>query len=59
MAKLPVGERSALVLKLLEGVGEEALRTIDPRPPAALQDDLDRGARALVAALGLDPEAGS
>jgi DNA-directed RNA polymerase specialized sigma24 family protein len=56
VAGLPVDDRSALVLQLVEGFGADAVGAISGKDPAVVGDAVDRGAKALVSALGLDSE---
>jgi hypothetical protein len=55
-AGLPADERSALVLRLVEGLGANAVGAITDREPAAVEAALEQGAQALVSTLGLASE---
>lgn len=52
---LPVAERSALVLHLLEGLSTETVASITHREPAAVAGDIARGAAGVAAGAVLPP----
>jgi DNA-directed RNA polymerase specialized sigma24 family protein len=52
---LPVAERSALVLHLLEGLNTETVASITHREPAAIATDIARGAAGVVAGAAPPP----
>ncbi len=52
---LPVAERSALVLHLLEGLSTDTVASITHREPAAVAGDIARGAAGVVAATAPPP----
>jgi DNA-directed RNA polymerase specialized sigma24 family protein len=54
VAGLPVDDRSTLVLQLIEGLGADAIGAISGKDPPAVGAAVDRGAKMLVSALGLD-----
>jgi DNA-directed RNA polymerase specialized sigma24 family protein len=52
---LPVAERSALVLHLLEGLSTETVASITHREPAAVATDIARGAAGVIAGAAPPP----